>query len=111
MNKKWKPSKRQRREFAEKMQDSEFARAYLERKEKRAEHRRATSAYDYETAGGYYVPTELQYKAALTLGAMTKDLKVKEACNWVLYGYDSKERVHHDYIHVVNEFIRTYKFY
>lgn len=33
----------------------------------------------------------------------------KEACNMVLYGYSCKEKVHHDFIHLINEYIRSKK--
>ena len=57
MTYKWKPSKSAKREFAQNMQDSEFANAYNQRKEDRATNRRVKSAFDYNTAGGNYVPT------------------------------------------------------
>jgi len=49
---KWKPTKAQRKEFAQKMQDPEYEKAYLQRKEKRAASRRKNSDYDYSSAGG-----------------------------------------------------------
>ena len=103
----WKPSKQQAREFAQKMQDPEFAKEYYERKAKRAEKRRANSNYDYSSAGGYYVPTEIQYLTAMQLLQSNElDNNIKEACNQVIYGYTNKEKIHHDYIHIINQFAR-----
>lgn len=104
---KWKPNKTQRREFAEKMKDPEFARAYYERKEKRAEKRRANSQFDYESAGGYYIPTKAQFDAATELSLSKCTIEQKTACNEVIFGYLNKEKVHHDFIHIVNEYIRS----
>ncbi len=103
----WKPSKQQAREFAQKMQDPEFAKEYYERKAKRAEKRRANSNYDYSSAGGYYIPTEIQYLTAMQL-LQKNDIDdiTKEACNKVIYGYTTKEKIHHDYIHIINQFTR-----
>ena len=68
MRYKWKPSKAQKREFAERMaNDTAYREAYYQRKEQRAEKRRSTSKFDYPTAGGEYIPTESQNKAAFEL--------------------------------------------
>lgn len=106
---KWKPSKTARREFAIKMQtDTEFANDYYARKEARAEKRRASSAFDYQSAGGSYVPTKFQNDKAfefLTNKELTPEQR--DACNMVISAYSCNEKVHHDYIHVVNELART----
>lgn len=104
--KKWNPNKSQRREFAEKMKDPEFAKAYYERREKRAEKRRSTSSFDYESAGGEYIPTKTQYEYALKLLSAKPSKEEVEACNYVIHGYNYQEKIHHDYIHIVNEYIR-----
>ena len=68
MRYKWKPSKTQKREFAERMAtDTAYSEAYHQRKEQRAETRRSTSKFDYQTAGGEYIPTGSQNKAAFEL--------------------------------------------
>lgn len=104
---KWKPSKSQRRAFAEKMQDPEFREAYYARREKRAERRRASSKFDYENAGGMYMPTRVQFDAALILATSSAATpEQREAANVVVSGYSFGRKVHHDYIHVVNEYIR-----
>lgn len=106
---KWKPSKAQRREFAQKMQnDSEFANAYYERKQQRKEKRQASSNFNYETAGGSYIPTEQQYLFCLQNMYLFQTNKEKDAANNVIYGYGCKEKVHHDNIHIVNEKIRKF---
>jgi len=108
MRYKWKPSKAQRREFAERMAtDTAYREAYYQRKEQRAEKRRSTSKFDYQTAGGEYIPTEHQNKAAFELLNLNPTPEQREACNMVLYGYSCKEKVHHDFIHIVNEYIRS----
>ncbi len=77
----WKPSKSQRRQFAEKMQDPEFAEAYYRRKEERAEKQRAASNYDYSSAGGYYVPTSEQNKVAFIVLSREHDTILVEVQN------------------------------
>ena len=44
--------------------DTAYSEAYYQRKEQRAEKKRSTSKFDYQTAGGEYIPTESQNKAA-----------------------------------------------
>jgi len=108
MSYKWKPSKSQRRAFAERMQDPKEQAEYYARKEARAEKRRARSQFDYNTAGGKYVPTKDQYNAAMDF-MMTAALtdQQKSACDMVIYGYNFQEKVHHDHIHIVNELRRA----
>lgn len=104
----WHPSKSARREFAQKMQNEEFAAAYNQRKAQREEKRRATSSFDYNTAGGEYVPTKVQYDTAImALNTLSLSAEQKDACNQVTYGYSCNEKVHHDSIHIVNEIIRS----
>lgn len=111
MSYKWKPSKSQRKEFAIKMKtDEAFANAYYQRKEQRASKRRSKSEFDYNSAGGYYIPTKIQHDAALKLSMDNPTDKQVEACNMVLYGYTCNEKIHHDYIHIVNEYIRNKNF-
>lgn len=108
MSYKWKPTRSQRRAFAERMaNDEEFREAYYERKEKRAERRRQSSKFDYSTAGGWYVPTKVQFDAACELALKSPTNEQREACDIVIYGYLNKETVHHDYIHIINEYIRS----
>ena len=103
----WKPSKSQKRQFAEKMQDPEFAKAYYRRKEERADKQRATSNYDYSSAGGYYVPTSEQNKVAFIVLSREHDTILVEAANMVTFGYSTNTKIHHDYIHVINEYRRN----
>ena len=103
---KWKPSKTARREFAQKMnEDSGFAADYYERKEQKAEKRRASSSFDYQTAGGFYVPTRAQYDFAIN--AIYRDGDEKQAIDMVVYGFSCNEKIHHDFIHVINEKMRS----
>ena len=108
MSYRWKPSKSARRQFAKNMQNKEFADAYYERKEARAEKRRLGSSFDYNSAGGAYVPTQFQNESAFKF-LSSKDLTPEQtdACNQVISGYSCNEKIHHDYIHVLNELIRN----
>jgi len=102
----WKPSKTQAAEFANKMNnDAEFAAAYQERKNKRADKRRSNSKFDYSTAGGQYIPTYEQFKAAHALIEVGSDSQ-KDSARTVIYGYTNNISVHHDAIHVINEYRR-----
>ena len=108
MSYKWKPSKSAKRAFAEKMQsDNDFARAYNQRKQMKSEKRRASSSFDYDSAGGYYTPTQAQYDGATRLMYSNPTPEQENACNMVMYGYTCKEKVHHDHIHIINEYIRS----
>jgi hypothetical protein len=90
------------------MQDPTFAAAYNERKEAKAEKRRATSQFDYAKAGGCYVPTQAQHDFCLAHIDLFTTPKEMEAANMVMSGYACNDKVHHDYIHIVNEIIRGY---
>jgi len=105
MSYKWKPSKTQRREFAQKMQNPEYSANYYARKEAKAEKRRSNSRFDYNSAGGQYVPTLVQYNFALSYCG-TSTPQINEAINEVIYGYTCNEKIHHDHIHIVNDLIR-----
>lgn len=105
---KWKPSKSARKAFAIKMQtDTDFANDYNQRKADKAEIRRNASQFDYNTAGGYYIPSKVQHDFSLTNSHLFITEAEKEACNMVIYGYSCNEKVNHDYIHIVNEKIRS----
>lgn len=105
---KWRPSKSQRKEFANKMKDPYERAEYEARKQERADKRRAGSKFDYQSAGGFYVPTKAQsdyaYKFFLEL-ELTQEQR--DACTFVIAAYSGQEKVHHDFIHIVNELIRT----
>jgi len=108
MGHKWKPTQAQRREFAERMAtDTAYSDSYYQRKKKVAEKKRSASKFDYQTAGGEYIPTESQFKAAFDLLNLNPTAEQKEACNMVWYGYSCEEKVHHDFIHLINEYIRS----
>ena len=110
MGYKWKPNKAQRIEFAKRMAtDTAYSEAYYKRKEQRAEKKRSTSKFDYQTAGDEYMPTEIQFKVAFELSSLDPTPEQKEACNMVMYDYTNKEKIHHDYIHIINEYIRNKK--
>ena len=105
---KWRPSASQRRAFAERMKDPDEQAAYNERKQAKADKRRAGSQYDYSSAGGNYIPTQSQYDAAMiALQSMELTSEQQDACNQTTYGYTCQENIHHDYIHIVNELRRS----
>lgn len=102
----WKPSKKQKREFAEKMQNPEFAAAYYERKRQREEKRRSNSKFDYNSAGGYFAPSILQVRAAK--GLLNSDNEELRNAAEAIYNADlNASKVHHDYIHIINEWLRS----
>jgi hypothetical protein len=107
MSYKWKPSKSQKREFAQNMQNSQFANEYYKRKAEKADRRRSKSKFDYESAGGNYVPTKTQAGEAYNF-LITKTMTSEEieACQMVFSAYGLNEKCDHDYIHIVNELIR-----
>jgi len=104
--KNWKPSASQRREFANNMQDPEYREAYETRKTANVEKRRQSSKYDYASAGGQYMPTEIQYNAAMELMA-SGTMQQQDAARMVIYGFTCSEKVDHDHIHIINEYIRS----
>lgn len=106
MGYKWKPSASQRREFAEKMKDPNEQAAYYQRKVDKADKRRASSKFDYNTAGGAYVPTKDQHDFCLYSWPTDTTSEQDTARNVVMSGYACKEKVHHDYIHIINELRR-----
>lgn len=102
---KWKLSKSQRREFAENMKNQDFADAYYARKAAREEKRRATSRFDYNSAGGMFFATEYQFDFCMKhYGSFTKEQK--EAADMIFFSFNCKEKIHHDNIHIINELIR-----
>jgi len=103
---KWRPSKTEKKEFAEKMQNSEFASAYNQRKEDKKANKRASSKFDYETAGGNYVATQKQHDFCLKNMNLFETNDEQNAANQVVFSFTCKEKTKHDYIHIVNEKIR-----
>jgi hypothetical protein len=105
---KWKPSAAAKKEFAQRMaNDAEYAAAYYKRQQNKTDKKRKTSQFDYPTAGGMYVPTKAQYDGAFSLLNDNPTPQQMEGANMVIYGYNCKEKVHHDNIHIVNEYIRS----
>lgn len=109
MGYRWKPSASQKRAFAEKMQNPAEQAAYMERKAEKAQKRRDGSSFDYGSAGGYYVATKAQHDFAIFDRTGVETIEQENACNQVAYSYSCNEKIHHDYIHIVNELIRAKK--
>ena len=103
----WKPSASQRRAFAERMKDPQEQKAYEERKLAKVTKRRAGSQFDYTSAGGNYIATQSQYNNALRFLGTELTPEQENACNQVMYSYSCQEKIHHDYIHIVNELSRN----
>ena len=106
-SRKWKPSASQRKEFAQRMQDPDEQATYEARQAEKARKKRSKSHYNYNTAGGNYIPTLAQYEAALKVQDMGIEGIQKDASAMVIYGYTCNEKVDHDYIHIINEFIKN----
>jgi len=87
--------------------DSEFSAAYYQRKGNRAVKKRAGSGFDYQSAGGFYVPTRAQHDFAMRNNYNNDE--EKQAFDMVVYGYSCNEKIHPDFIHVINERIRNEK--
>lgn len=80
------------------------AEARFQKKFAQDEAKRAKSAFKYPTAGGHYIPTERQLKAARFMVRSDVD---NMSADIVIFGAEFKQKVHHDHIHRVNEFIRN----
>jgi len=104
---KWKPSATQRREFAQRMKDPDERATYEARKVERADKRRAGSQYDYEKAGGYFVPTKAQHDFCFQNLHLFGTPKERDAAEIVMSAWSCAEKVHRDYLHIVNEKIRS----
>lgn len=104
---KWRPSRAQRQAFALKMQDPNEQAAYEQRKADKLEKKRTASKFDYPTAGGSYVPTRAQHDYAVFDRSMNTTDEHDNACNMVASAYACNDKCDHDYIHIVNELIRS----
>lgn len=109
MANKWRPSASQRREFAERMKDPSEAAAYEARKQEKLQKKRAGSKFDYNSAGGNYVPTREQHDFCFNNMHLFEGLEEENAANEVMRGFSCNEKIHHDFIHVVNEKRRAQK--
>jgi hypothetical protein len=92
------------------MQDPAERAAYEQRKLERANKRRATSKFDYNSAGGMYVPTRVQYDFCMSHLDLFDTPQEMNAANSVISGFACAMKVHHDDIHIVNEKIRHFNF-
>ena len=104
---KWKPSKSTRTAFSEQMKNPIARLAYEKRKEEKAEKRRESSKFNYRSAGGRFVPTAYQYDYALkVVGSLSRFERVE--FDLLIAAYTTQEKVHHDVIHAVNNYIREH---
>lgn len=106
---KWKPSKAQKKDFAIKMQNPEFATAYEKTREEKARKKREKSEFDYSSAGGFYLPTKRQYEFCIEYPELFITSQENIARDNIIFGFTCQEKMNHDYIHIVNEKIRSRK--
>lgn len=79
--------------------------AYEQRKQEKKNNLITKSRFDYNTAGGMFVPTRIQ--ADFCMNTKTNLTEEQEnARNIVLAAYSCNEKVHHDYIHIINELMK-----
>ena len=104
---KWKPNASQRRAFAQRMQNPEEKASYEERKHLR------NSFEGFKNKE--FVATREQHNFCLSNMNLAykydeehegNQITAKDAFNQVLYSFSCNEKIHHDYIHIVNEIIR-----
>jgi hypothetical protein len=107
MRYKWKPSKSAKKAFAIKMQDPQEAADYEARKAARSEKRRSNSSFDYNSAGGYYIATSFQNDTAHKMLSSELTAEQTDAARQIIYSFSCRETIHHDYIHIVNEYARS----
>ena len=108
---KWKPSLKQKADFALKMQNPNFVADREAKQERKQEKRIAASAFDYPTAGGKFIPTLQQHDYALANLETAERLgsAYLDSFRAVIGAYWSQMEVNHDDIHRVNQMIRTTK--
>ena len=97
----WKPNASQRREFAERMKNPEEQTAYLERKKIK------NSYVGFKDK--FFVPTKMQYDFAMSIlsnGLSEMSHVTANACNFIISAWVCQDKVHHDYIHVINSIQR-----
>jgi hypothetical protein len=83
--------------------------AAFAKKVAKMEANRAKSQFYYSTAGGSYIPTKEQYEYAsdmLCRGVCEADFIKAKSAEMVQIGFITKTKVHHDHIHIVNEYRR-----
>lgn len=105
MSYKWKPSKAQRKEFAQRMKNPEEQAEYLARKSEKSRKRRSESKFGYESAGGSFIPTQAQYQFVMNYTGIFTDTE-QNAANQIIFGFTCNEVIRHDDIHIINELIR-----
>lgn len=104
MGYRWKPNASQRRDFAERMKDPEEQKSYEERK--RAKNTYSDNPLSFKHKS--FIPTQFQNDQARKFLSMNKlTSEQQDACSQVIYGYGCQEKIHHDYIHIVNELTRN----
>ena len=91
----WKPNKKQRAAFAEKMQNPVEKAEYEAKKAKK-------KLYD-NWKDKDFIPTKEQHDFVLSHIDLFVTPEEIEAVNIVMSGYACNERVNHSYIHVINQ--------
>jgi len=106
----WKPSAKQKADFALKMQNPNFVADREAKQERKQEKRIAASAFDYPTAGGKFIPTLQQHDYALGNMRTAERLgsPYLDSFRAVTVAYVAQIAVSHDDIHRVNTVIRNF---
>lgn len=97
----WKPNATQRREFSEKMKDEKERKAYEDRKR----YKNSYAGFNDKK----FIPTKMQYDYTMHLIGLNYESmsnKVKIAANIVSSAFVCQDKIHHDYIHIINSIHR-----
>lgn len=99
MGYRYKPSASQRKEFAERMKDPEEQKVYEDRKRAKSTYSDNPLSFKHKS----FVPTQMQNDHSWKMLSI-EGLKEEqyEAARQVLSAFSCQDKVHHDYIHIVN---------
>jgi hypothetical protein len=84
--------------------------AAFAKKVAKMEANRTKSQFNYSTAGGSYIPTKEQYEAASAMlcnGVCEPNSAKAKSAEMVQISFITQTKVHHDHIHIVNEYRRS----
>jgi hypothetical protein len=104
MGYRWKPNATQRKAFAEKMKDPDEKKIYEDRKWVKTHYSNDPRSFKHKS----FIPTQFQYDNAMNfLREKLLTSQQEDACNQVISGFICQNKIHHDYIHIVNELTRN----
>ena len=96
---KWKPNATQRKEFAERMKNTDEKLAYEKRK---ADKKMYENWKDKD-----FTPTKEQYDFCMNNSELFATSEQQDAFNMVTSAYSLNEKTNHCYIHIINELRRS----